>query len=136
MTASGRSSSRTTWGVATIVLIAAGLLVRLVHLGLPIVIIRHGGNIIWGAMVLCLVTAIRPPRLSTVGCLVAASAIAIGTEFFRLYHTPALDAFRLTALGPLLIGRVFSVWNMVDYEIGIVIASLAFFRRTASSGPS
>lgn len=36
-------------------------------------------------------------------------------------HTPWLDAFRLTAAGALLLGRIFSPWNLVAYVTGIVV---------------
>jgi hypothetical protein len=118
-------ASRAAFVACVCILIGAGLLIRLAPLGLPVVVIRHLGNAIWGAMVLCLIVAIRPARVGLPGCLVAAIAMAIGSELFRLYHAPALDAFRHTLAGALLIGRVFSLWNMLDYLAGIIIASLA-----------
>jgi hypothetical protein len=48
-----------------------------------------------------------------------AMAIAVCVELFRLVHTPWLDEFRLTLAGALLLGRVFSLWNMVAYGAGI-----------------
>jgi hypothetical protein len=45
--------------------------------------------------------------------------IAIVVEFSRLVHTPWLDAFRLTTAGALLLGRIFSLWNLVAYAVGI-----------------
>jgi Protein of unknown function (DUF2809) len=45
--------------------------------------------------------------------------IAIGVELSRLVHYPWLDAFRLTLPGALLLGRVFSVWDMLAYGVGI-----------------
>ena len=50
------------------------------------------------------------------------AAIAIAVELFRLVHAPWLDDFRLTTAGALLLGRVFSVWNMLAYGVGIVLA--------------
>ena len=44
------------------------------------------------------------------------------SKLFRLYHTPWLDGFRLTTAGALLLGRVFSLWNMLAYAIGIAAA--------------
>ena len=67
--------------------------------------------------------------------------IAIGVELFRLVHFPWLDAFRLTLPGALLLGRVFSVWNMVAYGVGIglgmLLDRLAMSARpgTASDSP-
>ncbi len=48
-------------------------------------------------------------------------AIAIVVEFSPgSLHAPWLDAFRLTTAGALLLGRIFSLWNLVAYLIGIV----------------
>lgn len=102
---------------------ATGLVVRLVKLGLPIVV-RHGGNIAWGAMLFCVLAATLVGGTGRPGLVGASSLVTIGSELFRLVHAPALDAFRLTLTGALLIGRSFSIWNMVDYEIGIAAAAL------------
>jgi len=71
-------------------------------------------------MVLFLVAALRPrlprPRLAMV-----AMAIAVAVELIRLVHTPWLDHFRLTLTGALLLGRIFSLWNLVAYAAGIVL---------------
>ena len=101
-----------------------GLVVRLVKLGLPIVVVRHGGNIAWGAMLFCVLAAMLVGGTGRPGLVVASSLVGIGSELFRLVHAPTLDAFRLTLTGALLIGRIFSIWNMVDYEIGIAAAAL------------
>jgi hypothetical protein len=39
-----------------------------------------------------------------------------------LIHAPWLDAFRLTLPGALLLGRIFSLWNMLAYGVGIMFA--------------
>jgi hypothetical protein len=49
--------------------------------------------------------------------------LAVAVEFSRLYHTPEMDAFRLTFAGRLLLGRVFSLWNIVSYAVGISAAA-------------
>lgn len=54
-------------------------------------------------------------------CGAIAVAIAVVVEFSRLVHTPWLDAFRLTTAGALLLGRIFSLWNLVAYVAGIVV---------------
>jgi len=64
-----------------------------------------------------LFTKLRPAAIA-----VMALVVAICVELFRLYHTPWLDAFRLTTAGALLLGRVFSFWNMLAYAIGIAAA--------------
>jgi len=73
---------------------------------------------LWGTMVFFLV-AIAAAKLPRPRIVLIASVIAIGVELFRLVHFPWLDAFRLTLPGALLLGRVFSVWNMVAYGAGI-----------------
>lgn len=90
-------------------------------LGLPFPVVKYGGSILWGAMVFFLV-AISACRLPRPRVVLIAAAIAIGVELFRLVHAPWLDDFRLTGAGALLLGRVFSAWNMLAYGVGIVFA--------------
>lgn len=105
---------------AVLVVIAAGLALR--HFGyavdLPFVVVKYGGSALWGAMVYLLAALVlgRSPRAVIA---VMALFIAISVELFRLYHTPGLDAFRLTTAGALLLGRIFSLWNILAYPIGI-----------------
>jgi hypothetical protein len=44
-----------------------------------------------------------------------AGVLATAVEFLKLCHSPALDAFRHTLPGILLLGRVFSVWEIAAY---------------------
>jgi hypothetical protein len=116
---------------ATILTIGLGLALRRYgyDLGLPFLIVKYGGSVLWGSMVYFLVVAalsILSDRIS----VLAALAIAVLVALFRLYHTPWLDAFRVTTAGALLIGRVFSVWNIVAYACGIVGA---FFLKTIAT---
>ena len=66
---------------------------------------------------------VRPllPRRSRAQIAAVAAAIAILVELSRLVHTPSLDAFRLTTVGTLLLGRIFSLWNLAAYLIGIAL---------------
>ncbi len=91
-------------------------------LGLPAAIVKYGGSILWGAMVFFLV-AIAAPRLSREKVALISAAIAIGVELFRLIHAPWLDDFRLTLAGALLLGRIFSTWDILAYGAGIVLAA-------------
>jgi hypothetical protein len=92
-------------------------------LGLPVFFVKYGGSLLWAAMVFFLV-ALAASGLKRPGIALIAASIAIGVELFRLVHTPWLDAFRLTLGGALLLGRIFSPWNMLAYGIGIVLAML------------
>ncbi|GJD71905.1 ribosomal maturation YjgA family protein [Methylobacterium goesingense] len=107
----------------TLAVIAAGLSLRLLPLGLPQAVTKWGGSVLWGAMVYGLVGLVLPQPRRRI--LAVAASIALAVEVFRLVHTPGLDAFRLTLAGKLLIGRVFSPLNLVAYASGILAARLA-----------
>lgn len=111
----------------TLAVIVAGLTLRLLPLGLPPWATKWGGSVLWGAMVYGLVGLVLPMPRRRIVMLAALAALAV--EAFRLVHTPGLDAFRLTLAGKLLIGRVFSPWNLVAYAVGILVVRLADRRR-------
>jgi hypothetical protein len=98
-------------------------------LGLPPIVVKYGGSILWGAMVFLLV-AIAAPRLSRPIIALISIVIAVCIEMFRLVHVPWLDEFRLTLAGALLLGRIFSIWDIFAYGIGIGLA-LGFDRLAA-----
>jgi hypothetical protein len=92
-------------------------------LGLPPAIVKYGGSVLWGTMVFFLV-AIAAPGQSRLSIALISASIAVCMELFRLVHAPWLDAFRLTIAGALLLGRIFSPWNMLAYGFGIVFGML------------
>ena len=53
-----------------------------------------------------------------------AGILATAVEFFKLFHSPGLDAFRLTLPGILLFGRYFSLWDILAYWTGIALAAV------------
>ena len=89
--------------------------------GLSAIVVKYGGSALWAAMVYFLV-AMAAPRESRLSIALISAAIAVGVELFRLIHAPWLDALRLTLLGALLLGRIFSAWNMLAYGVGIIFA--------------
>jgi len=107
----------------TFAIVVAGTALRLVPVGLPAGTVKYGGSILWGAMVYGLVAALvlRPRRR----IVALAALVALSVELIRLVHVPWLDAFRLTLAGQLLLGRIFSPWNLVAYAVGIVAAAVA-----------
>ncbi len=113
--------TRLAYGIATLFIIALGLVVRRVPMGLPWFAVKYGGSILWGMMVLFLVRILIPRAKPWIAAL-AAGMIAVLVETSRLVHIPDLDAFRLTLAGTLLLGRIFSVWNIGAYLIGIGLA--------------
>jgi hypothetical protein len=81
--------------------------------------VKYGGSLLWATMVFLLAGALLP-RQSRMQIAAIAAAIAIVVEFSRLVHVPWLDAFRLSTAGALLLGRIFSLWNLVAYAAGIL----------------
>ncbi|MGJ5179849.1 DUF2809 domain-containing protein [Bradyrhizobium oligotrophicum] len=105
-----------------LIVIALGLALRFygLGLGLPALIVKYGGSILWAMMVYLLLVALLPRRSPRqIGGL--ALAVAVTVEASRLIHTPWLDSFRLTLAGALLLGRIFSAWNIAAYAVGILI---------------
>jgi hypothetical protein len=104
--------------------IAAGLALRLTHVGLPFLVVKYGGSILWAMMLYWIVSTVRPHWRAMKAALVT-GAIAWAVEAFKLYQTPWLDAFRRTLPGALLLGRVFSGWDLLAYALAIGAAALA-----------
>jgi hypothetical protein len=102
--------------------ILAGLGLRLLPLGPPFPLAKWGGSVLWAAMVYWLVAALLP-NLRAITAAAVAGVVAGTVEMVRLYHSPGLDAFRLTLAGKLLLGRVFSPWHPVVYWATITLAA-------------
>jgi Protein of unknown function (DUF2809) len=62
--------------------------------------------------------------LRSTGAALTTAAVTAGIEFFKLQHSPALDCFRLTVPGMLLLGRFFSIWDIFAYWLAISIGVL------------
>jgi hypothetical protein len=102
--------------------IGAGLTIRFAHLGLPAVVVKYGGSMLWALTFYWIISALWPSgRIIIVAFCTAALTAAI--EFFKLVHSPALDVFRLTLLGILLLGRFFSLWDIAAYWLAIAIGA-------------
>jgi hypothetical protein len=106
-------------------IIVAGLALRGFGsgLGLPAFVVKYGGSLLWGTMVFFLVAIATRDQLRPRIALMSIS-IAVCVELFRLVHAPWLDAFRQTMAGALLLGRIFSLWNMLAYGAGIALGML------------
>lgn len=98
---------------------ASGLAVRKLPIGLPQAIVKHGGSILWALLIYWVISALRPmwtPRQSGVFAVVITTTV----ELSQLYHAPALDALRETTFGALMLGRVFSPWDVISYAAAVV----------------
>jgi hypothetical protein len=105
-----------------LVTVMTGLAVRMAPLGLPAVVAKYGGSMLWAVMIYWIVSAaLSRWRLPVVGLI--AGVIATAVEFFKLYHSPVMDAFRLTLPGMILLGRYFSVRDIAAYWVAIGVAA-------------
>jgi hypothetical protein len=103
--------------------ILCGLKARFVALGLPRFAVKYGGSTMWTLMIYWVVSALRPAwRVGTAGLASAAAATAI--ELLKLYHAPALDLFRHTLAGVVLLGQYFSPWDLVAYWLAIGVGAM------------
>jgi hypothetical protein len=106
-----------------VVTIAAGLAIRFAPLGLPAVVVKYGGSMLWALMIYWIVSTLLPLGRS-LAVVSLAGVLATAVEFIKLYHSPSLDAFRLTLPGIVLLGRFFSVWDIVAYWLAISVGAL------------
>ncbi len=104
------------------VTVVAGLIVRLVPLGLPSFVVKYAGSTLWAIMIYWIVSTLCPSCRLLIVALISGS-LATAVELVKLYHSPALDAFRLTLPGVLLLGRFFSVRDIVAYWIAISVGA-------------
>ncbi|WP_410051920.1 DUF2809 domain-containing protein [Bradyrhizobium sp. SZCCHNRI1009] len=119
--ADGRRRAARALAMALIVIVV-GLELRFhgLGLGLPAFIVKYGGSVLWATMLYMLLVALLP-RMSPWQIGGLALAVTVIVEGSRLVHTPWLDSFRLTLTGALLLGRIFSLWNIAAYVVGILI---------------
>jgi hypothetical protein len=107
----------------TLITIPIGLAVRLLPLHLPWFLYKYLGSTLWAValywFLATLLPRLRPPTL-------AALAIVVATllELSRLVPIAAVDAFRLTFAGKILLGRYFSVKNIVAYVLAILVTAI------------
>ncbi len=129
-----RMNQRLAYAIVIACVVLAGLTCRYAGTGIPWMFVKYGGSILWGAMVYFIVGFLVPEAAFSRKA-VGAAIIAALVELFRLYHTPWLDVFRVTLPGQLLLGRHFSLWDILAYWTGIALAVLgdkaARIRRSA-----
>jgi hypothetical protein len=103
--------------------VISGLLVRFAPLGLPWFVVKYGGSTLWAVMIYWVLVLVWPRSRPLVLAWVA-GGIGLLVELQRLYHAAWLDAFRVSLPGILLLGRYFSVWDIVAYWLAIAAAAL------------
>jgi hypothetical protein len=114
-----------------LVTIICGLVIRFVPLGLPPSVMKYGGSMLWALMIYWMISMLLPTvRISAVALL--ASVVTAAVELVKLHHSPAIDAFRVTLPGILLLGRFFSVWDILAYWVAIFAGVLVDMRIRSS----
>lgn len=114
--------SRWIHGLLLVVTIPLGLGWRMAPLGLSPFWFKYGGSALWAMALYWLIAVCLPQfRVLKVACI--AGLVAAGLEFSRLWHVAAVEAFRLTLAGRLLLGRYFSLKNIAAYWIAIALAA-------------
>lgn len=115
---SEKTRARLLYGGLGLVTIALGLAARFAPLGLPWLVRKWAGSTLWAVMIYWLLALVwpgaRPVRL-----MLAAGTVATLVELSRLVPVAAVDTFRLTLPGVILLGRFFSAWDIVAYWIAI-----------------
>ena len=97
-----------------------------VHLGgriLPHAIRDVMGDALWAVMITWWVSAVWPRQRAGARAAIAL-VICYAVEFSQLHHTPALDAFRRTNFGHLLLGSGFHPRDLLAYALGVAAAAL------------
>jgi hypothetical protein len=114
-----------------LITIPIGLAVRLLPLHLPWFLYKYLGSALW-AIALYWFLATLLPKLRTLALATLAIIIATALELTRLIPIAPIDAFRLTFAGKILLGRFFSIKNIVAYILAIAVAATLDHRFLAS----
>jgi hypothetical protein len=96
-------------------------------LGLPRSVVKYGGSTMWALMIYWLVTTLLSAMRVATATMIA-GAIATAVEFFKLYRSPWMDAFRDTLAGALLLGRYFAARDILAYWLAIVLGAFLDWR--------
>lgn len=111
--------TRSYYALLIMLVIALGLLSRALSGWLP----NWLGDILWGVMVFFITGFLFKDR-PTFNIAILAAVFSLGVETAKLYHAPWLDAFRYTTIGGLLLGYVFSIYNILCYFSGIAAGAV------------
>ena len=113
--------------------IPIGLAVRFLPLHLPWFLYKYLGSALWAIALYWFLAALLP-KLRPQALAAIATIIATLLELSRLIPIAPIDAFRLTFAGQILLGRYFSIKNIVAYILAITVtAALDHFFFTSAS---
>jgi Protein of unknown function (DUF2809) len=92
-------------------------------LHLPYFFWKYGGSALWAIAVYWLI-AFLLPEAGPVLLFALACLFALAVEFSRLIPSPALETFRLTFAGRLILGSIFSPRNILAYWLAIFLVAV------------
>ena len=102
--------------------IPIGLAVRFLPLHLPWFLYKYLGSVLWAIalywLLAALIPKLRPRAVATIAILIATLL-----EISRLIPIAPIDAFRLTFVGKILLGRYFSIKNIAAYILAIALTA-------------
>jgi hypothetical protein len=108
--------------ILLLITIPLGLAVRLLPLHLPWFLYKYLGSTLW-AVALYWFLATLLPKLRPLSIATIAITTATLLELSRLIPIAAIDAFRLTFAGKILLGRYFSIKNIAAYLLAIALTA-------------
>ena len=109
--------------VILLITIPLGLAVRFLPFHLPWFLYKYLGSTLW-AVALYWFLATVLPKLRSLSIATLAITIATLVELSRLIPIGPIDAFRLTLAGTILLGRYFSIKNIVAYILAIILTAI------------
>jgi hypothetical protein len=122
MTPTGPSRSRLLLFLGFLGVIALGMASRRFPFLFPAVLGKYPGDALWALMVFIGLAFLRP-HASTVRLSLLAFAVSCLDEFSQLYQAPWINTIRHTIVGHLVLGSVFSWFDMVAYAVGVLIGA-------------
>jgi hypothetical protein len=116
--------NRVLYALLAVAVVASGLLWRSGFIPMPQWLSNTGGDALWALMVF-VGFGFLLPRASTLLVALLALTFAWGIEFSQLYHTPWLDAIRVTIPGRMVLGNTFNWPDLLAYALGIALGAWA-----------
>jgi hypothetical protein len=116
--------SRIAYGIALLLVVAAGLGSRAFGRSLPSFVAIYAGDTLY-ATTAFLGVAIVAPRWSTARLAATALGYSCAIEASQLYHAPWIDAVRRMQPGALVLGYGFLWSDLACYAAGVGLAAIA-----------
>ena len=116
------SRRRVTCALLLLVTVPIGLTVRFLPLHLPWFLYKYLGSTLWAVALYWFLAALLP-KLRPQSIAIIAITIATLVELSRLIPIAPIDAFRQTLAGTILLGRYFSLKNIVAYILAITLVA-------------